>query len=107
MSTLLYCQVRPQSPLTQSYSYRWNFQYMAGHHYIIVAPNCRDMDGHDHKCNEQISKDWGAQVMKDYLTAIDDISDAKYVHKNRLGCVGDSYGGIVCVLSGSHSQQSF
>jgi hypothetical protein len=28
--TLLYCQGGPQSPLTQSYSFRWNFQLMAG-----------------------------------------------------------------------------
>jgi hypothetical protein len=29
--------------------------------------------------NEQISKDWGGQVMDDYLSAIDDISKESYV----------------------------
>ncbi len=70
--TLLYCQGGPQSPLTQFYSFRWNFQLMAANGYIIVAPNRRGMPGHGTKWNEQISKDWGGQVMKDYLSAIDD-----------------------------------
>jgi hypothetical protein len=43
--------------------------------------------------NEQISKDWGGQVMDDYLSAIDDISKESYVDNARLGCVGASYGG--------------
>lgn len=38
---LLYCQGGPQSPLTQSYSYRWNFSLMAAGDYIIVAPKRR------------------------------------------------------------------
>ena len=39
--TLLYCQGGPQSPLTQFYSFRWNFQLMAANGYIVVAPNRR------------------------------------------------------------------
>jgi dipeptidyl aminopeptidase/acylaminoacyl peptidase len=43
--TLLYCQGGPQSPITQSWSYRWNFQLMAANGYIIVAPNRRGLPG--------------------------------------------------------------
>lgn len=104
--TLLYCQGGPQSPLTQSYSFRWNFQLMAGGGYIIVAPNRRGMYGHGRAWNEQISKDWGGQVMKDYLTAIDDVSKENFVDKNRLGCVGASYGGYsVYYLAGIHNNR--
>lgn len=104
--TLLYCQGGPQSPLTQSYSFRWNFQLMAGGGYIVVAPNRRGMYGHGQAWNEQISKDWGGQVMKDYLSAIDDVSKEKYVDKNRLGCVGASYGGYsVYYLAGIHNNR--
>jgi dipeptidyl aminopeptidase/acylaminoacyl peptidase len=104
--TLLYCQGGPQSPLTQSYSFRWNFQLMAGGGYIVVAPNRRGMYGHGRAWNEQISKDWGGQVMKDYLSAIDDVSKEKYVDKNRLGCVGASYGGYsVYYLAGIHNNR--
>jgi dipeptidyl aminopeptidase/acylaminoacyl peptidase len=91
--TLLYCQGGPQSPLSQSYSYRWNFQLMAANGYIIVAPNRRGMPGHGVKWNEDISKDWGGQVMDDYLSAIDDVSKEAYVDTKRLGAVGASYGG--------------
>ena len=65
--TLLYCQGGPQSALTQFYSFRWNFQLMAANGYIVVAPNRRGMPGHGVEWNEQISKDWGGQVMDDYL----------------------------------------
>jgi dipeptidyl aminopeptidase/acylaminoacyl peptidase len=101
--TLLYCQGGPQSPLTQMYSFRWNFQLMASQGYIIVAPNRRGMPGHGTQWNEQVSKDWGGQVIKDYLSAIDAISKEPYVDKNRRGCVGASFGGFsVFALEGVH-----
>ena len=56
--------------------------------------------------NEEISKDWGGQAMKDYLSAIDDVSKEPYVDKNRLGCVGASYGGFsVFELAGMHNKR--
>ncbi|UFH36043.1 S9 family peptidase [Flavobacterium acetivorans] len=104
--TLLYCQGGPQSALTQSYSFRWNFQLMAANGYIVVAPNRRGMPGHGVEWNEQISKDWGGQVMDDYLSAIDDVTKEKYVDKSRLGCVGASYGGYsVFYLAGIHNNR--
>jgi dipeptidyl aminopeptidase/acylaminoacyl peptidase len=104
--TLLYCQGGPQSPLTQFYSFRWNFSLMASQGYIVVAPNRRGMYGHGQAWNEQISGDWGGQVMQDYLSAIDDVAKEKYVDKSRLGCVGASYGGYsVFYLAGIHNNR--
>ena len=101
--TLLYCQGGPQSALTQFYSPRWNLQLMAAQGYIVIAPNRRGMPGHGVEWNEQISKDWGGQVMQDYLSAIDDISKEKYVDKDRRGAIGASYGGYsVYYLAGIH-----
>lgn len=103
---LLYCQGGPQSPLTQSYSFRWNFSLMASQGYVIVAPNRRGMYGHGREWNEQISKDWGGQVMDDYLSAIDDVAKESYVDKTRLGAVGASYGGYsVFYLAGIHNNR--
>jgi len=104
--TLLYCQGGPQSALTQFYSFRWNFQLMAANGYIIVAPNRRGMPGYGTKWNEEISKDHGGQAMKDYLSAIDALSKENFVDKNRLGCVGASYGGYsVYMLAGMHNKR--
>ena len=103
---LLYCQGGPQSALTQFYSFRWNFQLMAANGYIVVAPNRRGMPGHGTQWNEQISKDWGGQVMRDYLSAIDDVAKESYVDENRLGAVGASYGGYsVFYLAGMHNKR--
>lgn len=104
--TLLYCEGGPQSALTQFYSFRWNFQLMAANGYVIVAPNRRGMPGHGVEWNEAISKDWGGQVMKDYLTAIDEVSKEKYVDKDRRGAIGASYGGYsVYFLAGIHENR--
>src|SRR5690554_4524165 len=104
--TLLYCQGGPQSALSQFYSFRWNFQLMAAEGYVVVAPNRRGMPGFGVEWNEAISKDWGGQVMDDYLTAIDEVSKEPYVDKNRLGAVGASYGGYsVYYLAGIHENR--
>jgi len=104
--TLLYCQGGPQSALTHFYSFRWNFQVMAAQGYIVVAPNRRGMQGHGVEWNEQISKDWGGQVMQDYLSAIDDVAKEKYVDSKRLGAIGASYGGYsVFYLAGIHNNR--
>lgn len=104
--TLLYCQGGPQGALSQFYSYRWNFQLMASHGYIIIAPNRRGMPGYGVEWNEQISKDYGGQNMDDYLSAIDDITKEPYVDKKRLGCIGASYGGYsVFYLASKHENR--
>ncbi|MEX2231708.1 MAG: S9 family peptidase [Cyclobacteriaceae bacterium] len=104
--TLLYCQGGPQSSLTQFYSFRWNFQLMAANGYIVVAPARRGMPVFGFAWNEKISKDWGGQVMDDYLSAIDEVSKERFVDKTRLGCVGASYGGYsVFYLAGIHNKR--
>ncbi len=101
--TLLYCQGGPQAQVSQFYSYRWNFQLMAANGYVVIAPNRRGLPGFGVKWNEQISKDYGGQNMKDYLAAIDDISKEPYVDTSRLGAIGASYGGYsIYYLAGIH-----
>ena len=79
---------------------------MAGQGYIVVAPNRRGMPGHGVEWNRQISGDYGGQNMKDYLTAIDDACKLPYVNKDKLGCVGASYGGFsVYWLAGNHNKR--
>ena len=86
--TLLYCEGGPQSPVSQFWSFRWNFSIMAA----------------GMAWNEQISGDYGGQCMKDYFTAIDEAcANLPYVDKDRLGCVGASFGGFsVYWLAGHH-----
>jgi dipeptidyl aminopeptidase/acylaminoacyl peptidase len=99
---LLFCLGGPQGT-TPHYSFRWNLQLMASQGYIVVAPDRRGVFGNGTKWVEDISKDWGGQVMKDYLSAIDNVSAEKYVDKNRMGCVGASYGGYsVYMLEALH-----
>lgn len=104
--TLLYCQGGPQSALTHFHSFRWNLNLIASQGYIVVAPNRRGMPGHGVKWNEAISKDWGGEVMKDYLLAIDELSKESFVDKERRGAVGASYGGYsVFYLAGIHNNR--
>lgn len=103
---LLYCQGGPQSVVSQFFSYRWNFQMMAAHDYIIVAPNRRGLPTFGQEWNDQISGDYGGQNMKDYLTAIDSVAAEPWVDETRLGAVGASYGGYsVYWLAGNHNKR--
>ncbi len=104
--TLLYCQGGPQSALSQFWSYRWNFQLMANNGYVVVAPCRRGMPTFGRKWNDDISKDWGGQPMRDYLSAIDDAKKEPFVDADRLGAVGASYGGYsVYWLAGNHEKR--
>lgn len=101
--TILFCEGGPQSMVSQFWSYRWNFRIMAAQGYIVVAPNRRGLPGFGKKWLEDISGDYGGQCMKDLLSAIDDICTEPYVDKDRLGCVGASFGGYsVYWLAGHH-----
>lgn len=105
--TLLYCEGGPQSPVSQFWSYRWNFSIMAAHGYVIVAPNRRGLPGFGSEWNEEISGDWTGQCMNDYLSAIDDAANnLPYVDRDRMGAVGASFGGFsVYYLAGHHNKR--
>ncbi|HRF85447.1 MAG TPA: S9 family peptidase [Alloprevotella sp.] len=104
--TLLFCEGGPQSPVSQFWSYRWNFQVMAAQGYIIIAPNRRGLPGFGMEWLEEISGDYSGLCMQDYLSAIDDICKEAYVDKEHLGAVGASFGGYsVYWLAGNHNKR--
>ena len=105
--TLLFCEGGPQSPVSQFWSYRWNFYIMASQGYVIIAPNRRGLPGFGQEWLEEISGDWTGQCMRDYLSAIDDACDSlPYVDRDRLGAVGASFGGFsVYYLAGHHDKR--
>lgn len=104
---ILFCEGGPQSTVSQFFSYRWNFQLMAANGYIIVAPNRRGLPSFGKEWNDQIAGDYGGQNMLDYLTAIDTLAAEPYVDKDRLGCVGASYGGFSVFWLAGHHQKRF
>ena len=105
--TLLFCEGGPQSPVSQFWSYRWNFYIMASQGYVIIAPNRRGLPGFGQEWLEEISGDWTGQCMQDYLSAIDDACDSlPYVDRDHLGAVGASFGGFsVYYLAGHHNKR--
>ena len=105
--TLLFCEGGPQSPVSQFWSYRWNFQMMAANGYVVVAPNRHGLPGFGQEWKEQISGDWTGQCMNDYLSAIDFAADSlPFVDRNHLGAVGASFGGFsVYFLAGHHNKR--
>ena len=105
--TLLFCEGGPQSPVSQFWSFRWNFQIMAANDYIIIAPNRRGLPGFGMEWNEQISGDYGGQCMQDLFAAIDDICKESYVDTDRLGCVGASFGGYTAMWMAGHHNKRF
>jgi len=105
--TLLFCEGGPQSPVSQFWSYRWNFQIMAANGYVVIAPNRHGLPGFGTEWNEQVSGDWTGQCMDDYISAIDDAANnLPFVDRERLGAVGASFGGFsVYYLAGHHDKR--
>lgn len=100
---ILYCQGGPQQAVSQFWSYRWNLALMGANGYIVIAPNRRGLPGFGTEWNEQISKDYPGQNMKDYLSAVDDLKKEPYVDADHIGATGASYGGFsVYWLAGNH-----
>ncbi len=103
---LLYCQGGPQQAVSQFWSYRWNMQIMAANGYIVICPNRRGLPGFGTEWNHQISKDYGGQNMKDYFSAVDEMSKEAYIDKDHIGAIGASYGGFsVYWLAGHHNNR--
>ena len=105
--TLLYCQGGPQSVVSNGWSYRWNFQLMAAQGYVVVAPNRRGLPSFGQEWLDQISGDYSGQNIRDYLSAIDDVTlNEPWADRDRMGCVGASYGGYsVFYLAGHHDRR--
>lgn len=104
--TLLYCEGGPQSPVSQFWSYRWNFSIMASNGYVVVAPARRGSLTFGQKWTDEISKDHGGQEMRDLLAAIDEVKLEPWVDEDRLGAIGASYGGYtVFWLAGNHNKR--
>ena len=104
--TLLYCQGGPQSVVSQFWSYRWNFQLMAAQGYVVVAPNRRGLPSFGQEWLDQISGDYSGQNIRDYLSAIDDVAREPWCDRERMGCVGASYGGYsTFFLAGNHEKR--
>lgn len=105
--TLLFCEGGPQSPVSQFWSFRWNMMIMAANGYVVVAPNRRGLPGFGSEWNDEISTNYGGHCMDDLLSAIDDaVMNLPYVDKDRLGCVGASFGGFsVYYLAGNHHKR--
>lgn len=101
--SILYCQGGPQSAVSQFWSYRWNFALMASNGYVVIAPNRRGVPGFGTEWEEQISRDYPGQNMRDYLSAADYMKAKPYIANDRMGATGASYGGFsVYWLAGNH-----
>jgi dipeptidyl aminopeptidase/acylaminoacyl peptidase len=90
---VLYCQGGPQSMVGQGFSFRWNFHLMAAKGYVVAAVNRRGLPGFGQAWNDQISRDWGGQAMRDLLAVTDAMQQRPYVDKARSAAVGASFGG--------------
>ncbi|MDP4272741.1 MAG: S9 family peptidase [Bacteroidota bacterium] len=104
---ILYCEGGPQDPVSQFFSYRWNFQIMAANDYIVIAPNRRGLPTFGQAWNDEITGDYGGQNMKDYLSSVDAMKKEPFVDGDHIGAVGASYGAYSVYWLAGHHQKRF
>ncbi len=103
---LLMCMGGPQEGCTQDWNNKWNYSLIAYEGYVLIMPNRRGCPGFGQQWKAEVSKDYGGLCMQDYLTAIDDLAKESYIDKDRLGCIGASFGGYsVYWLAGHHEKR--
>lgn len=102
---LTYCQGGPQSPISQWFSYRWNFHLMAANGYVVVAPSRRGLPGFGQDWNDAISKRWGGEAMSDYFAATDMMFEEPWIDRARAAAVGASFGGYSVYWLMGHDQE--
>jgi dipeptidyl aminopeptidase/acylaminoacyl peptidase len=104
--SILFCQGGPQSPLSQGFSYRWNFDLMAAQGYVVIAPVRRGCPGNGQEWTDAIGGDWGGLAMQDLLSAADYMKKEPFIDKNAMGAAGASFGGYsVYWLEGNHEKR--
>ena len=103
---LLMCMGGPQEACSQVWGNGWNYSLMANNGYVVIMPNRRGCPGFGQEWKAEVSKDYGGLCMQDYLKAIDDLATEPYIDKDKLGCVGASFGGYsVYWLAGHHEKR--
>lgn len=102
-----YLQGGPQSQLSQSFHFRWNYFLMASHGYIMMLPNRRGVPGFGQEWNNAITKDWGGHPMEDILDCTDDMAKESYVDKDKLCAGGASAGGYAAFWMNGNAEGRF
>ena len=100
---LLFCEGGPQSPVSQFWSTRWNFEVMSGAGYFVIAPNRRGVPGFGMEWLEEISGDYGGLCMKDYMSAADWAANLPMIDHERIGACGASFGGYSVYWLAGHN----
>lgn len=100
---LLFCEGGPQSPVSQFWSTRWNFEVMSGAGYFVIAPNRRGVPGFGMEWLEEISGDYGGLCMQDYMAATDWAASLPMIDRERIGACGASFGGYSIYWLAGHN----
>jgi dipeptidyl aminopeptidase/acylaminoacyl peptidase len=104
---ITYCQGGPQSMIGQRFHFRWNYNLMASHGYVVMLPNRRGLPGFGQDWNDAISKDWGGMPMQDILSCTDAVAAEPWVDNDRLSAVGASAGGYAVFWLAGHHEGRF
>ena len=76
-------------------SFRFDWQILAAHGYVVVAANPRGSSGRGEVFSRAIWADWGNKDAQDVLAAVDQAVAQGIADPQRLGVGGWSYGGML------------
>ncbi|MBU8922391.1 MAG: S9 family peptidase [Bacteroidales bacterium] len=81
-----------------TFRYKALFQYMANHGYVVLAPNNRGSNGYGKRFLSLDDRKHGRDDLQDLIEGKNWLIKTGYVDPERIGIIGDSYGGFL-VLS--------
>ncbi len=83
------------SPVGMSYGGRYPKNWYASHGYVVYVLQPRGCDGYGQEFSAWHVNDWGAYSVEDIIEGTEKFLGAHpFIDKNRVGCIGASYGGF-------------
>jgi dipeptidyl aminopeptidase/acylaminoacyl peptidase len=86
----------PQSPWTDDWHSRWNYQMFAAPGFAVIVINPRGSPGYGQKFVDEVSKDWGGKVFTDLMDGVDAaVAREPWIDSTHLAAAGGSFGGYM------------
>ncbi len=96
----------PQGAWGDSWSYRWNAEFLAANGYVVVMVNPRGSTGYGQDFVDGVNGDWGGKPYIDLMRGLDYAeTHYSFIDKTRECALGASYGGYMANWILGHTQR--
>lgn len=84
------------SPVERTFGSNWNFHYWASQGFVVYVIQPSGTTGFGQEFSARHVNAWGKYTADDIISATQDFCEShNFINKNKVGCIGASYGGFM------------